>query len=309
MRRYPIHPDFKRYAQFTPPIHRWTLPFLRTTQALLPKPSPDARGVCRRRVSIAFEGRCIEALLYEPKTCHGSLPALVYYHGGGFVLEAAPYHHALAMQYAREVPCKVLFVRYHLAPQHPFPIPPEECLQAYLWTHRHAKALGIDADNIAVGGDSAGGNLAAAVTLMARDRSYAMPRALLLVYPVIDHRMQSKSMRTFTDTPMWNRALSQTMWQLYLPSLPAQHPEYASLLLAPSLRDLPAAYVESAQFDCLHDEGVAYAKALQEAGVDVILHETKGTMHGYDIVQDSAITKDSIERRIRFLRHWLLRKR
>ncbi len=85
-------------------------------------------------------------------------------------------------------------------------------------------------------------------------------------------------MRRFTDTPMWNSLLSRKMWQFYLPSLPAEHPEYASLLLAPSLHDLPPAYVESAQFDCLHDEGIAYAQALRAAGVAVTLHETKGTM-------------------------------
>lgn len=137
---------------------------------------------------------------------------------------------------------------------------------------------------------------------MARDRSILPPCAQLLVYPVIDHRMQSASMRRFTDTPMWNSLLSRKMWQFYLPSLPAEHPEHASLLLAPSLHDLPPAYVESAQFDCLHDEGIAYAQALRAAGVAVTLHETKGTMHGYDIVPNSSITQDSIQKRIAFLK-------
>lgn len=302
MRRYPIHDDFKRYARLVPPITRQTLPLLRAAQRLLPLPSPKKAGVILHRVMIRQGVHSIEAQLIEPMKKNDPLPALVYFHGGGFVLEAAPYHYALAMTYAAHTPCKVLFVRYHLAPQHPFPLPAEECFAAYLWTLRHVKTLGIREGTIAVGGDSAGGNLAAATALMARDRSILPPCAQLLVYPVIDHRMQSASMRRFTDTPMWNSLLSQKMWQFYLPSLPAEHPEYASLLLAPSLHDLPPAYVESAQFDCLHDEGIAYAQALRAAGVAVTLHETKGTMHGYDIVPNSSITQDSIQKRIAFLK-------
>ena len=232
MRRYPIHDDFKRYARLVPPITRQTLPLLRAAQHLLPLPSPKKAGVSLHSVMIRQGVHSIEAQLIEPMKKNDPLPALVYFHGGGFVLEAAPYHYALAMIYAAHTPCKVLFVRYHLAPQHPFPLPAEECFAAYLWTLRHVKTLGIREGTIAVGGDSAGGNLAAATALMARDRSILPPCAQLLVYPVIDHRMQSASMRRFTDTPMWNSLLSRKMWQFYLPSLPAEHPEYASLLLA-----------------------------------------------------------------------------
>ena len=194
MRRYPIHDDFKRYARLVPPITRQTLPLLRAAQRLLPLPSPKKAGVSLRRVMIRQGVYSIEAQLIEPMKHSDPLPALVYFHGGGFVLEAAPYHYALAMTYAAHTPCKVLFVHYHLA---------------------------------------------AATALMARDRSILPPCAQLLVYPVIDHRMQSASMRRFTDTPMWNSLLSRKMWQFYLPSLPAEHPEHASLLLAPSLHDLP----------------------------------------------------------------------
>lgn len=200
MRRYPIHSDFKRYARLIPPITRQTLPLLRAAQHLLPLPSPKKAGVILHRVMIRQGVHSIEAQLIEPMKKNDPLPALVYFHGGGFVLEAAPYHYALAMTYAAHTPCKVLFVRYHLAPQHPFPLPAEECFAAYLWTLRHVKTLGIREGTIAVGGDSAGGNLAAATALMARDRSILPPCAQLLVYPVIDHRMQSASMRRFTDT-------------------------------------------------------------------------------------------------------------
>lgn len=179
MRRYPIHDDFKRYARLVPPITRQTLPLLRAAQRLLPLPSPKKAGVSLRRVMIRQGVHSIEAQLIEPMKKNDPLPALVYFHGGGFVLEAAPYHYALAMTYAAHTPCKVLFVRYHLAPQHPFPLPAEECFAAYLWTLRHVKTLGIREGTTAP---------------MARDRSILPPCAQLLVYPVIDHRMQSASM-------------------------------------------------------------------------------------------------------------------
>lgn len=143
MRRYPIHDDFKRYARLVPPITRQTLPLLRAAQRLLPLPSPKKAGVSLHRVMIRQGVYSIEAQLIEPMKHSDPLPALVYFHGGGFVLGAAPYHYALAMTYAAHTPCKVLFVHYHLAPQHPFPLPAEECFAAYLWTLRHVKTLGI----------------------------------------------------------------------------------------------------------------------------------------------------------------------
>ena len=134
MRRYPIHDDFKRYARLVPPITRQTLPLLRAAQRLLPLPSPKKTGVILHRVMIRQGVYSIEAQLIEPMKHSDPLPALVYFHGGGFVLEAAPYHYALAMTYSAHTPCKVLFVHYHLAPQRPFPLPAEECFAAYLWT-------------------------------------------------------------------------------------------------------------------------------------------------------------------------------
>lgn len=227
--------------------------------------------------------------------------ALVYLHGGGFFFGAAGYHYANAKQYALQTPCKVIFVDYHLTPKHPFPIPAGDCFAAWLWTHENAERLGISKNKIAVGGDSAGGTLAAAVSLMARDRKASMPLFQLLVYPVTDRRMQYDSHKKFTDTPMWNSRLNVKMWDGYLPDKNIADIAYASPMEAESFACLPPTFVETAEFDCLHDEGIAYAKALQNAGINVTINETKGTMHGYDIVQNASVTKNALAQRIKYL--------
>ena len=152
------------------------------------------------------------------------------------------------------------------------------------------------------GGDSAGGALAAAVCQMARDRGTDTPIFQLLVYPVTDRRMDNASCRNYTDTPMWNAKLSEKMWQGYVQNANAADIAYASPMEAECFEDLPAAYVETAEFDCLHDEGVAYAQAMQKAGIDVVLNETKGTMHGFDIVEKAPTTQAAVAARIGFMK-------
>ena len=129
-----------------------------------------------------------------------------------------------------------------------------------------------------------------------------MPLFQLLVYPVTDRRMNYDSCRKYTDTPMWNAKLSVKMWQGYVQDENAPDIAYASPMEAQSFEKLPSAYVETAEFDCLHDEGIAYANALLEAGVSVELNETRGTMHGFDIVQNAETTKAALAARIKFMR-------
>ncbi|MGM9681872.1 MAG: competence protein CoiA family protein [Eubacteriales bacterium] len=212
-------------------------------------------------------------------------PCLVYYHGGGFIFGGAGYHYKLAKQYAMDLPCKVVFVQYRFAPKNPHPTPSEDCYAALRWTFENAEQLNVDKTKIAVGGDSAGGALAAAVCQMARDRGTDKPLFQLLFYPVTDCRMQTESCKEYTYTPMWNAKLSVTMWRGYIQDENAPDIAYASPMEAKSFDDLPGAYVETAEFDRLHDEGMAYAQALRGAGVAVELYETKGTMHGFDIVE------------------------
>ena len=249
-----------------------------------------------------YRGGSIEVLVFSPRGLEARSPCLVYYHGGGFFFGAAGSHYRLAKQYALGTGCRVVFVQYRLAPRYRFPIPAEDCWEAYLWTLEHTDALSIDQDRIAVGGDSAGGCLCAAVAQMCRDRGAPPPVFQLLIYPATDRRMTSASNRIYTDTPMWNSRLSAGMWRGYLPDAPAGNIAYASPMEAARFDGLPPAYVELAEYDCLHDEGLAYARKLMDAGVEVELNETRGTMHGYDIVEKADTTREAVKRRIAYMK-------
>lgn len=303
MKRYPIHKDFSLYTMMYPPINRVTLPLVRFAASLLPKNTASDSMITITKAKIPVgDGDCISALWYSPVTVNDHAPCLIYYHGGGFMLEAAPYHYILAREYAVRAGCKVLFVAYRLAPEYPFPIPVEDCFSALKWVTENAQLYGIDIARIAVGGDSAGGNLAAAVTLMARERISIPLCGQMLIYPVIDRRMKTESMRKFTDTPMWNSKLSKKMWKYYLPKIHSGNIGFASPIEADSLENLPNAYIETAEFDCLHDEAVQYANALENAGVSVVLRHTQGTMHGFDIALNSEIVEKCINSRILYLK-------
>lgn len=282
--RYPIDRSFGVFARFSPPFGRGIFALARAALSLVPKGS---RGVSVRRVRIAGKVP-VRAYLISPEGEKGKLPCLVYFHGGGFVFKAAGYHYRNAAAYAR-TGCRVLFVDYRLAPEHLYPAASEDCFAAYLWAAEHAAELSVDPARLAVGGDSAGGCLAADVMFRVHRAGFPAPRFLLLVYPVLDRRMQTQSMQFFSDTPMWNARLNKKMWRYYCAG-----GQYCSPAEETDVSFFPPTYLETAQFDCLHDEGVAFADKLRAQGVPVTLRETAGTMHGYDIVRKSAITQESV---------------
>lgn len=141
---------------------------------------------------------------------------------------------------------------------------------------------------------------------MARDFGLTVPKAQMLLYPFVDRRMNTDSCRRYTDTPMCNNRDMRKYIKMYVKNLNTEQIPYLSPLEAPSLSDMPPAYVEVAQYDCLHDEGVNYANALKESSVPVELHEIESAMHGYDIAQDSELMNEIMEMRLRFLRNILL---
>lgn len=304
---YPIHPDFKPISNLNPPLIRALLPMMQKSMGALWNMEKSADGVTVTKMEIPLDQKkSMRALLYSPKDCSGILPCLVYYHGGGFVFNAAPYHFHNAREYCRSAECRVLFVDYRLAPANPFPAALDDAFLAYRWAQKNSEKLGIDSNRIAVGGDSAGGSLVAAVCQMARDYGAVLPCGQLLIYPCTDVRMKTASVRQFDDTPMCNSRDMAKYIQLYLPHLAELSPEervYASPAEALSLKGLPSAYVETAEFDCLHDEGLEYALKLDEAGADIWIHETKGTIHGYDFMVKSPVVKDSLKTRTAYLRH------
>lgn len=282
--RYPVDRSFGIFSRFSPPFGRGIFVLARAALSLVPKGS---RGVSVRRVTVAGKVP-VRAFLISPKGEKRKLPCLVYFHGGGFVFKAARYHYRNAAAYAR-TGCRVLLVDYRLAPKYAYPVPNEDCFAAYVWAAEHAAELAIDPARLAVGGDSAGGCLAADVIFRAHRAGLPAPRFFMLVYPVLDRRMQMQSMQAFSDTPMWNARLNKKMWQYYLAD-----GQYRSPAEEGDFSFFPLTYLETAEYDCLHDEGVAFAEKLREQHVPVTVRETSGTMHGYDIVRRSAITQESI---------------
>ena len=249
----------------------------------------------------SFDNGRIKLYIMSPKNCRDDLPCIVYFHGGGFVYGAAKNHYYLCKEYALRANCKIVFVDYRLSPKYQFPIPVEDCYSAYLWTIENSDKLHIDRNRIAIAGDSAGGNLTAAVALMARDREVHAPIFQMMIYPVTDRRMITESMRNFRDTPMWNGKLSVGMWKAYLGDKKHEHIEYASPMEATSLVGLPDTYMETAEFDCLCDEGLEYGKKLEAEGVDVHFYHTTGTMHAFDSVSSAPTTKAAITERVNYI--------
>lgn len=303
MSKYAIKREFFPFSHFTPPISE---KFLKTAVPHMKVPrwihKDKDLDVSRHEVE-SYDGERIECYLMSPKALGDNAPCLIYIHGGGFVLPAAGYHYKNAMRYAKEAGCKVVFVNYRLAPEHPHPIFFEDCCAAMCWAYDNAPELGIDISRIGIGGDSAGATLAVGVCLMAKDREHPVRFLFqMLAYPYLDARGDSESCKRFTDTPMWNSSLSDRVGPMTKVEKDDPHYVYYSPVEAESFDGLPSAYIETAEFDCLHDDGILYAEKLRSAGVEVVLNETRGTMHGFDIVQNAPTTKAALAARIRFMR-------
>jgi acetyl esterase len=212
----------------------------------------------------------------------GPRAALVYFHGGGWVLGDIQMTDQPCRMLANASGCVVVSVDYRLAPEHKFPAAPEDCYAATGWVSANAAALGVDPARIAVGGTSAGGTLAAVVALMARDRS-GLPLAFqLLVYPATTSELTSKSQQEFAeDGYILSRADMEWFWGHYLASAADRTNPYACPDYAKTLRGLPPAMVITAEFDPLRDEGEAYATRLREEGVPTTLKRYDGVTHGF----------------------------
>jgi acetyl esterase len=223
----------------------------------------------------------IPARLYRPETASVRLPLLVYYHGGGWVVGDLDTHDGVCRFLALTAGVCVLSVDYRLAPEHRFPAAVEDACAAFRWAVDHARELGSEPTCIAVGGDSAGGNLAAVVSQIAVREGGPVPAFQLLLYPVTDLSTKHSSYRSFGDGFFLTEAQMDWYRGHYLPDEAAARDPRASPLLAPSLGGLPPAHVVTAGFDPLRDEGEAYAVRLQQASVPTTLRRYAGLVHAF----------------------------
>jgi acetyl esterase len=208
-------------------------------------------------------------------------PALVVFHGGCWVVGntelADRPHRALA----NATGCVVVAVNYQKAPEHPFPVPLDDCYAGLEWTRAHAAELAVDPRRIGVFGDSAGGNLAAAVCLKARELGAPQPAVQVLVYPATDWRLETASAQEFADGYGLTTEDMRWSWAQYVPDPERRSDPLVSPLQAESLHGLAPAVVVTAEFDVLRDEGRLYADRLEANGVPVVRHEYNGTIHGF----------------------------
>lgn len=242
------------------------------------------------KIKIQQKENQIECYYFKPKK--ETKKIMLYLHGGGFVFKGYS-SFPKCIRYAKEGNCKVLYVDYHLAPKFKYPTQIEECYLAYEWLVKNKKKLEIDLEELIIAGDSAGGLLAVEVTRKIIEKTKNIPKLLLLIYPTLDKRMNTASMKKFKNTPMWNAKKSKKMWKLYL-----GEKEYLSPNEREDYENFPETYIEVADIDALKDEGIEFKNILERNKVKVTLEKTLGTMHGYD-VKDTKITEEQMQKRLR----------
>lgn len=301
MKKYSIEKNFRiicLHLPFSKPFMKFAMPI----QKILLKCVKVPKNLTASVLEISgYKGNSFPAEFFEPTQQQNPLPCILMIHGGAFGLMASPHHKKLAIRYAQELGCKVLFPDYHLMPDYPYPAGKEDVLSCYRYLCENKEKLGIDANKIAVAGDSAGAVLAVYVAQFAW-KDIPSPCGQMLVYPVTDAEQKTKSMQEFTDTPMWNAKSNAKMWEWYLADTPKDEKQNASPMSSSLKEEIPPTYIETAEYDCLRDEGLLYAEKLKQYGANVTVHETKGTIHGYDFRLKSKITEESVSKRLAFLK-------
>lgn len=243
----------------------------------------------------------IDARVYRPAEVGQERVAVLLLHGGAFVGGDLATEHARSLRFAAEAGCVVISPAYRLAPEHSYPHGLLDCYAVLEWIAGHADALHISTQKLVVAGVSAGGALAAALSLMVRDRGGPSIRAQMLLYPVLDDRMATVSMLRFIDTPVWDAANSQKMWRLYLGN---SNPDaYAAPARAESLRGLPPTYLLIAEIDPLRDEALEFGARLLSADVPVDIRLWAGGYHVFDqLLPDAKLSALSLADQISFIR-------
>jgi acetyl esterase/lipase len=276
----PFDPDLRRLATVLPrsAVGPRRLGIMRALQGL-------QRG--RRGVEIVRLGP-VSVRLHRPAGGDGGpWPALLWIHGGGFVIGNAVQEDDRCREIARELGAVVAAVDYRVAPEHPFPVPLHDCHDALTWLARLDE---VDASRVAIGGASAGGGLAAGLALLARERGEVRPVFQLLVYPMLDDRTATRDCGYERRLRLWNSSSNRFGWRSYLGCEPGS--EGVSALAAPARADdlsgLPPAWIGVGSLDLFHDEDVAYADRLQAAGVPCELRVVDGAYHGFDVVHHAA---------------------
>jgi acetyl esterase/lipase len=278
-----FHPDLRRAARYIPKqiVTPVTVPFLRAAERLLWRRQPPSD------IEVLTLPSGVGVRLFRPAGGGtGQTPALLWIHGGGYVIGTAAQDDALCRRFANELGATVASVDYRLAPDHPYPIPLEDCYSGLQWL---VQLPSVDPARVAIGGASAGGGLAAALALLTRDRGEIPLAAQILVYPMLDDRTVGRHL----DNPglrLWNQSSNKYGWSAYLGGA---DPEVAVPARRDDLSGLPPAWLGVGTLDLFHDEDLAYADRLKGAGVPCEVEVVPGAFHGFDGIVPKAHVSQS----------------
>ena len=257
----------------------------------------------KRSVTIkGYNGHDFRTDIFEPLNTQEILPALIFIHGGAFSYRAASYHVHLAAAYAVKAGCRVFFPDYHLLPDYPWPAAWHDILALYRYVSASPEQFCIDPEKIGVTGDSAGAFLAETICNSYEKEALKKPCLQMLVYPCTDYDPERDSMKENAEAPIWNLKNHKRMMQYYFRDMQPSDIKALMPMQQQLPEHIPDTYIETAEFDILHDEGILYGKKLAAAGAAVEINETAGTFHGYDIAIKSKIARMNIEKRFDFLK-------
>jgi acetyl esterase/lipase len=241
------------------------------------------------QISEAGDNPDLRVRVYKPAKTDRPLPALLWIHGGGYVLGSIDFEVAAMERFVHEVDCIVIAVEYRLAPEHPYPAPLDDCYQALAWIFASSVELGVDATKVAVGGISAGAGLAAGLAIMARDRGAYPIQYQLLMCPMLDDRNHEPSTHLELNGIAWDRDSNHKGWQAYLDGTYQQERHhYAVPARIDDLSNLPPAYISVGSLDLFRDEDIEYARRLMAAQVGAELHIFPGGTHAFEYIAPSA---------------------
>jgi acetyl esterase/lipase len=283
-----IHPELQQVAKRTPKLefNKGNLWLMRILMSLMP-PAKLLQGVLIENMLIPAESGedKIRLRVYKPKVARADAPVLIWMHGGGYVVGRPEQDDACCSYYVQELGITVFSPAYRYAPKYPFPIGLYDCYAALRWVVSQAGKLGIDPKRIAIGGQSAGGGLAAALVQLAYDRQEFNVAMQLLVYPMLDDKTVLRSEIDDSNNITWTQKSNQFGWESYLgTSCGAKDvPAYAVPARREDLSNLPPAWIGVGTLDVFHDEDLEYAKRLKASGVKVELTVIEGAFHGFDV--------------------------
>jgi acetyl esterase/lipase len=285
-----FHPELQRAARriprfsFTP----WLAWLAKRVMRLIGTPKPPViDGLMVEDVFVPgpADHPLVRVRVYRPQPAASARPALLWIHGGGFIIGQPEQDATHLIEIARELGMVIVAVEYRLSPEHPYPKPIEDCYAALSWLYNHAASLGVRPDRIAIGGNSAGAGLAAGLVLMAHDRREIPIAFQLLIYPMLDDRT---TLRTDIDEKrlrLWSTKSNRFGWNSYLGRVAGGEgiPDYAAPARRQDLTGLPPAWIGVGTCDLFHDEDVSYALRLTAAGVPCTLKIVEGAFHGFEI--------------------------